>query len=198
MRILEQETIKDFDFICFFDGKFRQWEGEHEFSEDETHNIVKDYGDTTDDVNIYYEYVEGKTEAEKRNFMFYRAHQIGMDWAFVVDSDEIPYINRESWNQESELLFKSDFGCHSVLLNNYDIIQRRPRLFNMKEKPYMVQHENEPSHSKIYSGIDGRDLTEDINKTAYDVGSISLIHDKEFHSKLRWDARKRFGSIGNH
>ena len=198
MRMFEQETIQDFDYLCFFDGKFTQWEGVEEFPVSETHDIIKDYGDSTEDVNVYYELVEGKTEAEKRNHMFYRAHQIGMDWCIVVDSDEIPQINKHEWNQERNLLDKSSFGCHSVILDNYNIRQRRPRLFNMKEQPYMLQHETALSHNKIYSGLDGRDITEDINKTTYDVKSIYLTHDKEFHSKYRWDYRHKFSHIKNH
>ena len=197
MRMFEQETIEDFDFLCFFDGKFSQWEGVEEFPVSETHDIVKDFGDTHD-VNVYYENVDGKTEAEKRNHMFYRAHQIGMEWALVVDSDEIPYIDKHEWNQERPRLSQSSFGCHSVVLNNYNLIQRRPRLFNMKEQPYLLQHETNLSHNKIYSSLDGRDLTVDITKTTYDVTSISLDHDKGFHSKYRWNYRHKFSTVKNH
>jgi len=197
MRMFEQETIEDFDYLCFFDGKFSQWEGVEEFPVSETHDIVKDFGDTHD-VNVYYELVEGKTEAEKRNFMFYRAHQIGFDWALVVDSDEIPWIDKHEWNQERALLSKSSFGCHSVVLDNYNIRQRRPRLFNMKEMPYLLQDQEKLSHNKIYSSLDGRDMAEDITKTTYDLTSITLTHDKEFHSKYRWNYRHKFSSVKNH
>lgn len=192
MRMFEQETIKDFDYICFFDGKFVDWVGDNEFPEAETHDIVKDYGDSTEEVNVYYEYVDGKTETEKRNFMFYRAHQIGMNWALVVDSDEIPYINKHEWNKERKILSKSSFGCHGILLDDYNIIERKPRLFNMKEKPYMIQHENELSHLNVYSSYDGRNLIEDINKTKYDVESINIIHDKELQSDKRFESRKKY------
>jgi hypothetical protein len=197
MRMFEQDTIHDFDYLCFFDGKFEQWQGVEEFPVSETHDIVKDFGDTND-VNVYYELVEGKTEAEKRNYMFARAYDIGMDWGLVVDSDEIPYINKHEWNKERPSLSDSEFGCHSVILNNYNLIQRRPRLFNMREKPYLLQNESSLSHDHVYSSRDGRDMTVDITKTKYDVKSITLEHDKEFHSKYRWNWRHEFAKIKNH
>jgi len=196
MRMFEQETIKEFDYLCFFDGKFKQWEGVEEFPESETHNIVKDYGDTNDDVNVYYEYVDGKTEAEKRNHMFYRAYQIGMDWGLVVDSDEIPFISKHAWNKERHTLKK--YGCYSIILNNYNLIQRRSRLFNMNEQPYLLQNENTLSHHKIFSSLDGRDMTQDITKTKYNINSIKLWHDKGFHSKERWYFRHKFSKVKNH
>ena len=197
MRMFEQDTIEDFDYLCFFDGKFSQWEGEAEFPESETHSIVRDFGDTHD-VNIYYELVEGKTEAEKRNHMFTRAYHIGMDWGLVVDSDEIPFIDKHLWNQERDFLKDSQFGCHSVVLDNYNLIQRRPRLFNMREQPYLLQNPDSLSHNHIYSSIDGRDMAVDITKTSFDVKSITLQHDKEFHSKYRWEYRHKFAKVKNH
>ena len=197
MRMFEQDTIEDFDFLLFFDGKFSQWEGNIEFPANETHDIVKDFGDTHD-VSTYYEYVEGKTEAEKRNHMFKRSMDIGIDWAIMVDSDEIPYINKHEWNIERDLLKYSEFGCHSVLLDNYGIQQRKPRLFNMKDEPYLIQHPTESSHNNIYSSLDGRNITDDISKTSFDCTSIRLEHDKEFHSNYRWNYRHKFANVKNH
>ena len=121
MRMLSQDTIEDFDYLYFFDGKFKGWEQEAEFDADEVDMIIKDWG-TTHDTKILYEHVgDDKTEAEKRNHMFFRAHQLTVDWALVVDADEIPYIDKHKWNEEKVLLSNSSFGCHSVILNNYEL-----------------------------------------------------------------------------
>lgn len=199
MRMLEQESILDFDYLCFFDGKFSNWEGNAEFPEKEVFNIVDDFATKYADlINTFYEYVSDKTEAEKRNHSFFRAAQIGMDWALICDADEIPKLDKHLWNEEKSQLANVSFGCHSVMLNNYNIIQRRPRLFNMREKPYLIQHEENTSHNHIYSSIDGRDMAVDITKTTYNVKSISLTHDKEFYSKYRFECRNNFAKVHNH
>ena len=197
MRMLSQDTIQDFNYIYFFDGKFKDWNAEPEFNVDEVENIVKDFG-ITHDMKILYELVGDKTEAEKRNHMFYRAYQLRVDWSLVVDADEIPYIDKHKWNEEKALLANSSFGCHSVVLDNYGLLQRRPRLFNMREQPYLIQHSDNTSHNHIYSSRDGRDMAQDITKTTYDVKSITLKHDKEFYSKYRFECRNRYATVKNH
>jgi len=192
MRMLDQPTITDYDFVCFFDGKYKQWEGSPEFPKDEVANIIKDWANTKTDVNVYYEYVEDKTEAEKRNHMFFRAEQIGIDWAFIVDADEIPYIDKHEWNQEKVELADISFGCHSVVLDNYGMNQRRPRLYNMRERPYLLE-QGIGAHSRIYSSIDGRDIASDITKTKRDVRSLKLVHDKSFYSEKKMIDRHEFG-----
>jgi hypothetical protein len=199
MRFFEQDTITDFDYLVFLDGQFSNWVGDNEFPEFEVRDVVQDYVNSEPDVEIYYEYVTGLTEAEKRNLLFKRASQIGMDWALVVDADEIPYINKNAFDIEVDALSKAEYGCYSVILNNYDLIQRRPRLFDMREKPFLIQHPTNTSHNHIWSGIDGRDLAQDITILHnYNVDSILLIHDKEFYSDYRFECREKFSRVHNH
>jgi len=199
MRILSQDSILDFDFLCFFDGKFSNWEGKPEFNDDEVHKVVADFGEKYQDmVSTIYENVQGKTEAEKRNHSFYISKQLGFDWGLVVDADEIPYLDKHKWNEEKDLLKDSSFGCHAVNFNNHGQLQRRPRLYNMRESPYLIQHPDKTSHNHIYSSIDGRDLPVDVTKTTYTVESIKLEHNKEFYSKYRFECRNKFATISNH
>lgn len=193
MRMLDTKTITDFDYVCFFDGMFEQWKGIPEFPFDEVLNVVKDWGNTHEFINVYHEFVVGKTEAEKRNHMMARAYQIGMEWGLVVDADEIPYIDINKWNEEKYKLKDSSFGCHSIMLDNYGHPQRRPRLFNMREQPYLNKTEGMGDHSRIYSSRDGRDMAQDITKTTANVESITLKHDKEFYTKSKLTEREEFG-----
>jgi hypothetical protein len=199
MRMFEQPTIEDFDYLYFFDGKYSQWEGKAEFPVNETRDIVKDFGDTHN-ISVYYELVEGKTEAMKRNHMFQVALDLGTDWALIIDSDEIPYINKHEWNIERTNLGKSKYGCFGVESVGLDgVLRRLPRLFNMREEPYLIQNESTLSHNHIYSALDGRDLPVDITeKPEYTVTSITTLHDKMFHTDQRFKDRFRYGAINNH
>jgi len=197
MRMLDQPTIESFDYVCFFDGRFSQWKGEAEFPFDEVLNVVKDWGNTHDNINVYHEFVVDKTESEKRAHMMIRAYQIGMQWGLVVDADEIPKIDITKWHQEKYILKDSSFGCHSIVLDNYGLPQRRPRLFNMREQPYLTKTEGMGDHSRVYSSIDGRDLCQDITKTTKNVESITLTHNKEFYSKQKMYDRKEFGKTSH-
>jgi len=186
MRILSNPDIYKFDYITFFDGKFSQWEGKAEFPEFETRDVIKDWS-ISHDVNVYYELINNKTEASKRNHALFRSNQIGMKWGLIIDSDEIFTLNRTEFDINMYLLNNRE--CHAINIDNYGIIQRKPRLLDMKCRPYYMDN-----HSEIYSG----DTTKNISSTICDhndiVTSITISHDKEFYSQYRFDQRNIFGA----
>ena len=186
MRILEQDTVKQFDGIMVIDGKFKGWEGDPEFNEDECKNIITDWAETCK-VPCWYESTEGRTESQKRNFAFFKAYKTGFTWCLVCDSDEIPWFNKDMFDEEAQNLRRTDLGCFSVILNNYGLIQRRPRLFRLREQPYLINN-----HSEIMSTVDGRDMADDLTKLKYDIQSIELLHNKEFYSKYRFKSRNKY------
>lgn len=197
-RILNQETIFGFDYLIFIDGQFSNYQGFHENDIYAVRDIVQQYQSIYNSIPIYYENVDGLTEAEKRDYSFKVASKLGMDFALVCDADEIPYIDREKFNVEAESLLLAEFGCYAIVLDNYKLEQRRPRLFDMREKPYLLQEHKTGSHSHIYSSLDGRDMAVDITECLYSVESITLKHNKEFYSKYRFQCRNDYGIVPNH
>lgn len=197
-RILNQPTIFGFDYLIFIDGQFSNYKGECEYGLNDVRDCVELYKSIYKSIPIYYENVEGLTEAEKRDYSFKVAMKLGMDFALVCDADEIPYINREEFDSEVESLLQAEWGCYAIMLDNYKLEQRRPRLFDLREKPYLLQEHKTGSHSHIYSELDGRDMAVDITECLYTVSSITLKHNKEFYSKYRFDCRHEYGLVPNH
>ena len=187
MRHLDNPDILMFDYICFFDGKFTQWEGKPEFPVNEVRDVVKDWSQSTG-IQAYYENIVDKTEASKRNHCLFRANQIGMKWGLIVDADEIITLDRIEFDIESYLMDRGE--CHAVMVDNYNIPQRKPRLLDIKCRPYYKDND----HSKIYSGDTGKTISENITATDYTVESITIKHNKEFYSEYRFDQRNIYGA----
>lgn len=173
------------DAILIGDGKFIQWYGVNEYNPDFTHDLVKSYPAKQ---KIFYTQVEGKTESQKRSFLMRKASSMGYKWGLIIDSDEIPKINCAEFREELIHLDKGCFGSYAIMVDNYGIPQRKPRLINLYENPYY-----EDNHSKMYSGIDCRDINQDITICLYTMESIYIQHDKEFYSKKRFENRHKFG-----
>jgi len=175
--------------VIVIEGKFNLWDGENQFPVETTHNICKRHSKKK---KIFYKQVEGFTEAKKRDFCLKYASSLGYKWALIVDSDEILKIDMRKFKTELKYLELAEFGSYAILIDNYNIPQRKPRLIDLSENPYYTDN-----HSIIYSSLDGRDINQDITVCLYTIQSITIKHDKEFHSKTRFSDREKFG-ITNH
>lgn len=189
MRLLQNPDIYKFDYLCFFDGKFEGWEGEREFPEFETKNILKDWSESTG-VHVYYEMIKGKTEAQKRNHSLFRSNQIGMKWGLIVDSDEEFSLDRTDFDLNMYLMNNRE--CHAVSVKYYtQPAQRRPRIVDLKCRPYYADNR----HSLIYSGDTGKCISQSITEHNHTVDSIKIWANKSHHTEHRMKAREEFGKV---
>lgn len=174
-RLLESDTIDKFDSILILDGKYFNFNHKLDYDENLTSYIIKD----SKLKNIIYKKTEPMFQSNKRNMMF--AYTMHNDYTLVCDSDEIPYFNRELFETENVE------SCSCIMLDNYGLLQPRPRLFNMKHLPYF-----KTNHSEIFSSITGKDIAQEAidNKTM--IESIIIKHDKSLRSKQRKIDRRGF------
>lgn len=196
-RIFQQESTWNFDAIFIFDGKFSMYKGKQEFEDLEVFNVVEDWAKTKPDTDIFYTYFEDNTEAQKRNKGFWFAGKHDIVWAVVCDSDEYPEWDREAFLEECKYLDTEKLSCFPVNLHHYTHTGKSPRLFYKPSNIYIIQEENKLSHSSIYNGTTGKEITQEISgKEA--IKSLRLYHDRELQSKARTKAMDEYARVINH
>lgn len=196
-RIFEQSSVWDFDAIFIFDGKFSMYKGKQEFPDLEVYRIVEDWAKTKPDTQVYYTYISDHTEAEKRNQAFWFVGKKNMDWVVICDSDEYVIWDKQKFLYEIQTLETNKYSCFGINLDHFGHIGKRPRLFFKPFQHFLVQHEDKPSHSTIYSTLSGTEVVDEIKHTE-PLESIKLYHDKTLRSKAKLDEMDKYRKIKNH
>jgi len=179
-RIFQNKSTWDFDYIFIFDGKWSNYPGDAEFPEHEVFNVVDDWAKETD-VKLFYSWVEGMKQTQKRDYGFRTMGKVGVDWVLWCDSDEIPTYNKLDFMDEIVNLEVIGLQCFAIYHNYEGMIKRRPRLFKNPESIHMRKN-----HTEFYSDLrEGGDISDDIHQTDYTVESMTLLHEKSLLTRRR-------------
>jgi len=179
------------DKIYLIDGRYAGREDVPFYNPDETSYLVKKYP------KIHYVQMYDRKQIDKRNRYWELAEEDGMDFMFVIDSDE--YFHIENTDSLRTLVDRPE-KCFPIEQKHQDICtMTRPRLF---KAPFTFRHiqstqPNTVSHGSLYEP----DGTEIINgmymyfkdhpkrhlNTEHQAGvpGFYFFHDKQFRSRER-------------
>lgn len=196
-RIFEQCSVWDFDSIFIFDGKFSMFKGKPEFPKLEVYRIVEDWARTKPDTQVYYTHISDHTEAEKRNKAFWFSAKKGADWLVFCDSDEYVIWDKVKFLKDIQTLETNKYSCFPINFYHYELKAKRARLFYKPSQHYLLQHDDKPSHSCIYSTLSNSEVIAEMNYSK-PLESINLYHDKSHRSKQRETDMDKYARIKNH